>query len=431
MEEITLRELIEILLKQKKLIVIIAIITIVASGVFSFVVLEPIYEAKAILMASNIPKNQTTASDANGVEELLDKMGQYPQMSIETYKEQINNAHILDQTIKELNLDKKDINRVQLKNMITLGTIKDTNLITIIIKNTDKKIATDIANTIAKKFTIFVSESAKEQANKSSIYIRQQMDIEKKNLDDALIEYKEYLSQPKGLTELQKEIESKIELVTRFKTDLINAEVEVEASKAAIAAGEKELSKSSDKIVLKKALIDDAYMTDLFEEKIKDSASTYNLQIESEEVNEAYSILKQNIDIIKLELAKIQSKKVNLQKEITSTQIDLEGLQASLAEKEYEDNIIKQKVNFTQSTYEAFLKKYEETRILKSSDIGDSSIIVVSPAVEPLEPVAPKKMLNIAIAAVLGLMLGVFAAFFMEYWKSSGSTKSKPNISIE
>ena len=79
-----------------------------------------------------------------------------------------------------------------------------------------------------------------------------------------------------------------------------------------------------------------------------------------------------------------------------------------------------QKVNFAQSTYEAFLKKYEEIRILKSSDIGDASIIIVSPAVEPIKPIAPNKKLNVAIAGVLGLMLGVFTAFFTEYWKESG-----------
>ena len=36
-----------------------------------------------------------------------------------------------------------------------------------------------------------------------------------------------------------------------------------------------------------------------------------------------------------------------------------------------------------------------------------------------MNPVAPNKKMNIAIAAVLGLMLGVFIAFFIEYWKSS------------
>ena len=36
-------------------------------------------------------------------------------------------------------------------------------------------------------------------------------------------------------------------------------------------------------------------------------------------------------------------------------------------------------------------------------------------AIEPKEPVAPKKKLNIAIAGMLGLMVGVFGAFFGEF----------------
>ncbi|NPV29924.1 MAG: hypothetical protein HPY58_09795 [Firmicutes bacterium] len=37
----------------------------------------------------------------------------------------------------------------------------------------------------------------------------------------------------------------------------------------------------------------------------------------------------------------------------------------------------------------------------------------------PADPVRPRKMLNIAVAALLGLMVGVFAAFALEYFRSN------------
>jgi len=423
MEEISLRELIEVLLRRKKLIIIITILAVLITGLVNSIILDPLYEAKTILMASGM-STKTQPQTEQGIEELLDNMSQYPQMSIETYKEQIKNPQILDQTIEELNLDEQDIDRADLSDMITLSTIKDTNLITISVKYNDKVLAANIANTVAKKFTAHVSEIAKTQADKSSNYIKTQLEVEKKNLDEALLEYKNYLSQPKGLIELQKEVGSKTDWITQYKTDLLNTEIEERKIAASLEAANKELQKTSEKIVLMKSIADDSLLTQYAaDQNNKTIEDILNINLESEEINQVYMDLKNQVNSYGIMLSEIKAKKQALTEAIEATGNELETLQADLAEKQHQENIIKQKVDFARSTYEAFLKKYEEIRILKSSDIGEASIIIVSPAVEPLTPVAPRKLLNIAIAAVLGLMLGVFIAFFIEYWKTSASPK--------
>ncbi len=418
-DEISLRELIESLLRQKKLIAIITIATILITFVVSFFMLEPVYESKAILMASNI-NNKAPVQQDEGIQGLLDTLSQYPQMSIETYKEQISNPQILQQTIDELNLGQYEITRRSLRNMITLSTIKDTNLITVSVKYSDTKIATDIANTITKKFTNFVTDMAKEQVTKSSNYITQQMEIEKENLDNALLEYKEYLSKPRGRGELQQEVDSKLTLITQYKTDLVNTEIEEQKIRASLQAAETALKSTPEKIILNKSLSEEPYMSQVVgEESDTSSKELFNAKVESEEINEAYIALKQQVDVLKIDLAKTISEKSNLQKQISNTQSQLEKSQVELAEKQHEEKVITQKVDFAQATYDAFLNKYEETRITKSSAIGDATIIIVSPAVEPLGPVGPRKMLNMAIGAVLGLMLGVFIGLFREYWRNS------------
>ena len=110
---------------------------------------------------------------------------------------------------------------------------------------------------------------------------------------------------------------------------------------------------------------------------------------------------------------------LNVKNKIELTKKELENIQVELAEKEHQQKLIQRKVNLAQSTYDAFLKKYEETRIAESSEIGDSSILIVSKAVVPQTPVSPRKALNLAIAGVLGVMIGVFVVFFKEYWENS------------
>ena len=66
--------------------------------------------------------------------------------------------------------------------------------------------------------------------------------------------------------------------------------------------------------------------------------------------------------------------------------------------------------------YRLYLTKYEESRI---SDAMDSekiaSVSLIQPARPPLDPVSPRKMLNIALAILLGAFGGLGLAFFLEY----------------
>lgn len=426
MEEISLRDCIQIIINQRKIIAIITAASLLLSVALSFYIMDPVYEGKVILMASGINSKQQIPQQAEGVDALLNTLSQYQysQMSIETYKEQISNPQILQQTIDDLKLADRKITRSGLKSMITLSTIKDTNLITITVKNSDKKVTSDIANTIARKFTDFVSEKAKEQATKSSNYIKQQMDVEKENLDQILLEYRTYLSQPRGLHELQKELDSKLELITQYKSDLLNSSIEEQKIKASLSAAQIQLRNTPQKITVNRSLLDEPYISQALKDSTgKSSKELFGVRVEAEEVNDAYIVLKNIVSSLNVDLARIVAQKNNLQKEISTLQKQLETLQSDLAVRQHEDIIIQEKVKFAQDTYNAFLEKYEETRIAKSSAVGESSILIVSPAVEPINPVAPNKMLNVAVAGVLGIMLGVFIAFFKEYWQTSDPKK--------
>lgn len=430
MEEMGLRECIQIIINQKRIIVIITVLALLVSTALSFFVLSPVYEAKAILMASSSNSKEQLPEGATGVQNLLDRMSEYPTMSLETYKEQINSPQILQQTIDELSLGKYNITRSGLKNMITLSTIKDTNLITISIRYTDKKLAADIANTISRKFTDFVSSKAQEQAAKSSTYIKQQMDVEKDQLDQVLLEYKKYLAQPRGLNELQKEVDSKLELITKYKSDFLDAQIEEQKTRASLYAAEEQLKSTPEKITVARSLLDEPYMSQAVKDiSGKNSTELFGVQVQAEEVNESYTALMDNINNLKVILAQISAQKNSLQEQIGNLQKELETLQVDLAGRQHEDTIIQEKVKFAQDTYNAFLEKYEETRIAKSSAIGDASIIIISSAVEPLNPIAPNKKLNVVIAGVLGLLLGVFVAFFADYWRNSSPT-IKTNINF-
>jgi uncharacterized protein involved in exopolysaccharide biosynthesis len=417
-EEISLRELIEILIRGKWLIAAITLIAVVVSGILSFFVISPTYEAGVTLMASPLsPNNQSKDSD---YETLLNYLSQFPQMTLETYRVQVMNPHILSQVIKELNLDPARYSVNSLKDAVDVEAVKDTNLIRITVKDTDPEMAAKIANTLASKFVEFVSETLKAQMGKAAEYLESQMTEEQKNLDRVTEEIKNFMAKPQSVDELEADIEAKLALLTEFKTDLARLEVQEKAIRSALESVKKRLSAEPRLVELKKSIIEDPVMMGIASGKTQSSLDITGLTLKSQEINQTYDILSQKAAELEAELAGIVSQKAAMESSIKKTQGELESLQALFAEKKTEYNRLQEQYNVALETYNTFLKKYQEARITTSSRIGDFNIMVVSPAIVPEKPVAPRKLLNMALATVLGLMVGVFAVFFADYWKRSG-----------
>lgn len=390
MEEISLRELIEILIKRKNLIAVITALAILISVVFSFFILKPTYEAEMILMASNTSDNLSSNNIGSGnLENMLDAISQYPSMNIETYRQQITTPEVMDKTIKDLNLE-DEYSIESLANKITLETIKDTQLIKIKKVSTDPEKAATIVNKLGENFIQVVSDNIKERSTSSSEYVKAQMEKEKEYYDEVLLEQKELLSQPRGASELSLELNAKLKQITEYKNQLNDLAIRKSALESSIKTSETTSSRGSSIVLNRESgnvLIDDS------------------------------------TKILKIELAEVEASIGKINETIETLQNEIEDLQVELQEKKHEEDIINQKVELARKTYEAFMKKYEELRVTESAEIGESNITVISRAYPPTKPVGPRKALNLAIATVLGLMVGVFAAFFIEYWQATGNKK--------
>ncbi len=69
---------------------------------------------------------------------------------------------------------------------------------------------------------------------KSAAFLQTQMQEEQKNLDAATEELKDFLAKPQSVNELQKDIDAKLNLITEFKTKLIELDVEEKATRASL-----------------------------------------------------------------------------------------------------------------------------------------------------------------------------------------------------
>lgn len=427
--EISLRQLIEMLLKGKKIIIVITVISLIISGVMNFVYTEPVYEATTILMAPSATEkltNQQKNSEEMGG--MLDLLNAYPTMTLQTYKEQITSPKILQATIAELKLNQYNLNIIDLADMIELSIIPNTNLITIKVTHKDAVLATNIANTLAKQFTVFISDLSKQQASKSSQFLAAQLETENKKLDASMLELKEFLSGSKGVKELNEEFNSKIMVLTDYQKQLIDKEIEFNKTKAALAASELELKHMPKVYVTKKSIGENPLLNQVYAEKnhtsVKDAAE---ITMVSEEINDSYTNLQGKVSEYKIAVSMLGREVEEINTKIDSTQKELDSIRLELADKSYRQRQIERKVDISEETYGSFLKKYEEARIAESSEVGDSTIQIVSQAVVPEFPKGSGKMFKLAIGGVLGLMLGMGIVLFREYWIASGTQSHKNN----
>lgn len=169
-------------------------------------------------------------------------------------------------------------------------------------------------------------------------------------------------------------------------------------------------------------------------------------ELESEkkplESEEEIETLEANIDIIKGDIERIKTKIRSLREEKENLQAEVIALQKILPsemspetpfilfntfalfdtkekleqkKQEIEDQYLKIssfeiKINSLESGINSLKEKKEPTKV--------ATKIVKVPTVSE-KPVKPKILLNVIIAAILGIFIGIFGAFFKEWWEKS------------
>lgn len=417
-EEISLREIIEVIWNGKWLIALITIFAVVTSGIVNSFALAPVYEANSTLMV-NQPQIRESTSE-NSVGALLDSLSQYPQIPMETYTDQIRNPYIIQNVIEKLNLDPNVYSVNGLRGAITVQAVENTNLIEIKFSGEDPALTAKIVNTLSQEFVSFITAKTKEQLSKSADYLKEQLEIEQEQVDQSVENLKTFLAQPKSPNELENEIDSRIKQLTDFKINIGELQIRVNALQSSIKQARSQLHNTPKTLITKKSLADDDLMRSIQQERTGQSISeSAQISIESEEINPVYIYLQSQIASMSIEVAQLTAESLSVKDSIQVNQKAIEELQTQYAEKQAELDRLQLGVDNSRESYKQFAQSYEEARITSSIQVGSVNITMLAPALDPTSPVGPNKLLNTVITAVISLMLSILIVFFRYYWKVS------------
>ena len=129
--------------------------------------------------------------------------------------------------------------------------------------------------------------------------------------------------------------------------------------------------------------------------------------------------LKQNLIDGIISIESLKAEMLQLKENIGEAWKRVEALKQELAQEKLTQLRLEREYNTTKGVYNVLSQKNEEVKIVVATESG--LVKVASLAYEPRAPIKPNKKLNILIAGVLGLFVGVFVAFFLEFWQKGKS----------
>lgn len=139
-ETISLQEIIDVLKKRMKMILLITIIAAAISGIISFFILTPIYQASTQLLVNQSQSDQQYV-DVNQVRSNIEL--------INTYNVIIKSPTILEKVIDDLALDRT---YDELNNQVNVTSAQNSQVIEITVEDANPAQAVEIANGIATVF---------------------------------------------------------------------------------------------------------------------------------------------------------------------------------------------------------------------------------------------------------------------------------------
>lgn len=415
-EVIDLRQYVNILRKWKKIIVFITLLSVFTSAILSFFVLPPIYEAKALLLVTQASDKLNISRSSDNLDSLISSLSRIPQLTMNTYVDQLKGEVLMQRVIDKLGLDKEIYNTALFSKITEAKALKDSNIIELKVTEKDPALASRIANTLSEQYLELISEKNQEQMSRSVVFLSKQSESTEKELKQVVDKLKAFETESSGIAVLEQQFNAKNQDLAKYQSQLNDARVDLSQAEAGKERLERDLAGTPKTISVMKAV---------------DGSKT---PVASEEVNQLYIVLSQELNQKAGKATEARARIATLENIVSELKGDIDKIQNQLVIKKSEREQLEAEKKRLENARNLLAEKTTQTQIAKSIDLGGTSIVVVSPSLVPSDPVKPNKKLNIALAFVLGLMVSVALAFLMEHLdntlKNADDVTSKLNVPV-
>ena len=401
-DEIDLRKYVDVLIRQWKWIVGLAIV----SGLAAFIVsslIAPTYEATALVVVTRSryqlqfdPRIETVAQ---------------PQQAYRAYPELALSDDLVLQVMErlggELNTDERDLESFRMRLSARAGA--DPTLVRLAATGTDPNQAQAIVNAWAALYVAYANELYQQQSNSVTFFEAQVAEAsqELEKAEQALIDFQ--ARNPINVVEAQ--LESK----QMALSDYLAADRTISLIIQDARSLQQQLAQQDDNAPV--TLADELAALYLQVDALNAQASVpIQLQIggsgslASRTVSEQVALLDALINAL-------QDKAIEIRREIDALEPEILELQKAQQAAQVELDGLTRIRDVADDTYSTLARKLDEVNVAAQDESGE--VRLASQAAVPSEPVWPRKGLNTLFGSVLGLLVGIAAAFVIDARQSA------------
>jgi len=318
------------------------------------------------------------------------------------------------------------------RGMVTIQPFRNTNLMEIAVETTDPALCKMISNSIAEEYEAFRLEEIQSRAESGLASLKTEMEKQKAEVDRAKAKVENLrkdLDIPGGTatnnnvaTMQDMEFQRKDQLLSDMKQDVLARRVRLEKIK--------KLTPQEMEAVLSSMGLEDTTISTTKQNLYANE--TFLKSLEKQGFESEHPRIKSTVAQIRKYRDQLDGLLVGVKR---SLEIDLNVAEAKMAGLEAEVIALREKsrgnrtdrlapyedavreLETQNSIYSLIVARYKQESV--ESQISSRPVELVNAAEENLRPTKPNLTLNIALAAVVGLVLGVSLAFFIEYLDTS------------
>ncbi len=425
-EEIDLREYVLVLLKYWKWVLGTAVAAAVVALVVSFL-LPPTYEAVALVA---VTKSRYVMQFDPRIETLNNIQPAY-----KAYPELAASDQVLQEVLDRLNPRPEKLETLRdLQGMVSAKSGADPSVIRLIVRHRDPEAAAHVANLWAEVFVRRANEIYGTEAQSQLQFYQQQLERARAELtaaEEALVAFQarnresvlqnqlnsyrqmqaDYLADRRQITYIVQDIRGLREQLSRQPADrpatladqLTALFLQIKAFNAQASAPIQ--WPAGPNAPPETALtVFNAQASAPIQLQV-DSAAT----LSEKSLPEQIAFLDDLVRVLEAKSAEIEGRLAELEPRILALQRELQEINTE------EDRLVRAR-DVARETYMTLARKVEEAHIA-AEDASTGEVRLASRAAVPERPASPRKLLNTALAGVLGLMLAVFGAFAVEWWR--------------
>jgi succinoglycan biosynthesis transport protein ExoP len=440
-ETLDLRQIIQILIRRKAIIITLFIASVMVAFISSKYMTK-IYVSTATILVNN----STKASEFL----FLDNFTELGGNKVQNYVEVLRSRTLAKRAMESLgyNYDIYSSEFSQFRNSISIQPVTGTENIRISVQSEIPEEAARIANAMVYSFIEFTREMNQEQARNARLFIEEQLSIVASDLVKSETMLQMYREEERVLAPTE---ETRIILnqLTQLQTQKAEMEMAKYENNNKIEEIRKRLSQEDSKFVYSTSVINNPMLSTLKQRLTQLEAELAGIKTQYSPQHPSILALQAQINEVEVQMANEVEQIISgetittnpiyqsLLQELISLEINsilyssnIEALDANilkldeqlveLPEKELTLARLTRDLNVTEQIYLLLRNKYEEIRIQEA--MQTANVTLIDEGIIPKNPIKPNVKLNLTIAGVLGLFVGIGLVFFLEYLDTSIKT---------